>query len=261
MNQNSFYYIQTVIIQIQMKKVILFVYLLFCSGMFTDAQDINKSVRLDRYADANSALAAPSKSEKRVVFIGNSITEGWVNIRPAFFKSNNYVGRGISGQTSSQLLLRFRRDVINLQPVAVVINIGTNDIAQNTGVYNSDFTLDNIKSMAELAQANGIKVILSSVTPASGYRWNRDITEVPEKIMDLNSRIKAYAKAKGFAYIDYFSAMRDENNGLKSIYGDDGVHPNAEGYKVMEQRAKGVIDSFIRVSGSGNSTHKKHAGQ
>ena len=235
-----------------MKKVILFVYLIICSALFTDAQDINKSVRLDRYGEANSALPAPSKGEKRVVFIGNSITEGWVNVRPEFFKSNNYIGRGIGGQTSSQLLLRFRRDVINLQPVAVVINIGTNDIAQNTGVYNPDFTLDNIKSMAELAQVNGIKVILSSVTPAKGYPWNKDITEVPEKIMDLNRKIKAYAKAKHFAYIDYFPAMRDENNGLKSIYGDDGVHPNAEGYKVMEQKAKEVIDSFIRKSGSGN---------
>lgn len=215
-------------------------------GLFSQAQEFNKLINLDRYAEANAALPAPAKGEKRVVFIGNSITDGWPNAHPDFFKSNNYVGRGISGQTSPQLLSRFRQDVINLKPVAVLINIGTNDVAQNTGLYNEEFTLGNIMSMAELADANGIKVILSSVTPAGEYPWRKEIKDVPQKIMSLNAKIKAYAKEKGFSYIDYFSVMCDENNALKSNLGTDGVHPNEEGYKIMEATAKKVIDKVIK---------------
>ena len=214
--------------------------------MFSQAQEFNKLINLDRYAEANAALPAPAKGEKRVVFIGNSITDGWPNAHPDFFKSNNYVGRGISGQTSPQLLSRFRQDVINLKPVAVLINIGTNDVAQNTGPYNEEFTLGNIMSMAELADATGIKVILSSVTPAGEYPWRKEIKDVPQKIMSLNAKIKAYAKEKGFSYIDYFSVMCDENNALKSNLGTDGVHPNEEGYKIMEATAKKVIDKVIK---------------
>lgn len=215
-------------------------------GLFSQAQEFNKLINLDRYAEANAALPAPAKGEKRVVFIGNSITDGWPNAHPDFFKSNNYVGRGISGQTSPQLLSRFRQDVLNLKPVAVLINIGTNDVAQNTGPYNEEFTLGNIMSMAELADANGIKVILSSVTPAGEYPWRKEIKDVPQKIMSLNAKIKAYAKEKGFSYIDYFSVMCDENNALKSNLGSDGVHPNEEGYKIMEATAKKVIDKVIK---------------
>lgn len=215
-------------------------------GLFSQAQEFNKLINLDRYAEANAALPAPAKGEKRIVFIGNSITDGWPNAHPDFFKSNNYVGRGISGQTSPQLLSRFRQDVINLKPVAVLINIGTNDVAQNTGPYNEEFTLGNIMSMAELADANGIKVILSSVTPAGEYPWRKEIKDVPQKIMSLNAKIKAYAKEKGFSYIDYFSVMCDENNALKSNLGTDGVHPNEEGYKIMEATAKKVIDKVIK---------------
>lgn len=215
-------------------------------GLFSQAQEFNKLINLDRYAEANAALPAPAKGEKRVVFIGNSITDGWPNAHPDFFKSNNYVGRGISGQTSPQLLSRFRQDVINLKPVAVLINIGTNDVAQNTGPYKEEFTLGNIMSMAELADANGIKVILSSVTPAGEYPWRKEIKDVPQKIMSLNAKIKAYAKEKGFSYIDYFSVMCDENNALKSNLGTDGVHPNEEGYKIMEATAKKVIDKVIK---------------
>lgn len=215
-------------------------------GLFSRAQEFNKMIGLDRYAEANAALPAPVKGEKRIVFIGNSITEGWVNVHPDFFKSNNYIGRGISGQTSPQLLSRFRQDVVNLKPVAVVINIGTNDIAENSGKYNADFTLDNIKSMAELADANGIKVILSSVTPAIEYGWRKEITNVVDKITTLNANIEAYAKAKGFAYIDYFSVLKDENGALLGNYGADGVHPNAEGYMVMEKTAKSVIDEVVK---------------
>lgn len=229
-----------------MKKVILIMSFFSFFGLFSQAQEFNKLINLDRYAEANTALPAPAKGEKRVVFIGNSITDGWPNAHPDFFKSNNYVGRGISGQTSPQLLSRFRQDVINLKPVAVLINIGTNDVAQNTGPYNEEFTLGNIISMAELADANGIKVILSSVTPAGEYPWRKEIKDVPQKIMSLNAKIKAYAKEKGFSYIDYFSVMCDENNALKSNLGTDGVHPNEEGYKIMEATAKKVIDKVIK---------------
>lgn len=229
-----------------MKKVILIMSFFSFFGLFSQAQEFNKLINLDRYAEANAALPAPAKGEKRVVFIGNSITDGWPNAHPDFFKSNNYVGRGISGQTSPQLLSRFRQDVINLKPVAVLINIGTNDVAQNTGLYNEEFTLGNIMSMAELADANGIKVILSSVTPAGEYPWRKEIKDVPQKIMSLNAKIKAYAKEKGFSYIDYFSVMCDENNALKSNLGTDGVHPNEEGYKIMEATAKKVIDKVIK---------------
>lgn len=229
-----------------MKKVILIMSFFSFFGLFSRAQEFNKLINLDRYAEANAALPAPAKGEKRVVFIGNSITDGWPNAHPDFFKSNNYVGRGISGQTSPQLLSRFRQDVLNLKPVAVLINIGTNDVAQNTGPYNEEFTLGNIMSMAELADANGIKVILSSVTPAGEYPWRKEIKDVPQKIMSLNAKIKAYAKEKGFSYIDYFSVMCDENNALKSNLGTDGVHPNEEGYKIMEATAKTVIDRVIK---------------
>lgn len=229
-----------------MKKVILIMSFFPFFGLFSHAQEFNKLINLDRYAEANAALPAPAKGEKRVVFIGNSITDGWPNAHPDFFKSNNYVGRGISGQTSPQLLSRFRQDVLNLKPVAVLINIGTNDVAQNTGPYNEEFTLGNIMSMAELAHANGIKVILSSVTPAGEYPWRKEIKDVPQKIMSLNAKIKAYAKEKGFSYIDYFSVMCDENNALKNNLGTDGVHPNEEGYKIMEATAKKVIDKVIK---------------
>lgn len=229
-----------------MKKVILIMSFFSFFGLFSQAQEFNKLINLDRYAEANAALPVPAKGEKRVVFIGNSITDGWPNAHPDFFKSNNYVGRGISGQTSPQLLSRFRQDVLNLKPVAVLINIGTNDVAQNTGPYNEEFTLGNIMSMAELADANGIKVILSSVTPAGEYPWRKEIKDVPQKIMSLNAKIEAYAKEKGFSYIDYFSVMCDENNALKSNLGTDGVHPNEEGYKIMEATAKKVIDKVIK---------------
>lgn len=229
-----------------MKKTTLLITFFAFFSLITTAQEFNKMIGLDRYAQANAALPVPAKGEKRVVFIGNSITEGWVNVHPDFFKSNNYIGRGISGQTSPQLLSRFRQDVINLRPVAVVINIGTNDIAQNTGIYDAEFTFGNIKSMGELAEANGIKVILSSVTPAGGYQWRKEIQNVPAKIIALNANIEAYAKAKGFGYINYFSLMCDDKNALRSDLGNDGVHPNEKGYRIMESAAKRVIDKIIK---------------
>lgn len=218
-----------------MKKILaLFIVMAGCFSL--QAQDITGSVNLQKYAEANRQLT------KRVVFLGNSITEGWVRNSPAFFTDNNYIGRGISGQTSPQLLLRFRQDVINLSPVAVVINIGTNDIAMNTGAYNPQFTMDCIQSMTELAQFNGIKVILTSVLPVGEYPWRKEVKNVPQVIDELNGRIKRYAEANNLMYVDYNTPMRDSNGAMMKNYANDGVHPTPEGYKVMEDVIKKAID-------------------
>jgi lysophospholipase L1-like esterase len=229
-----------------MKTCCLIFSFLSIFSIFGHAQKYNELINLQKYSEANSKLPEPAKNEKRVIFIGNSITQNWAEQRPDFFASNNYIGRGISGQTSPQLLSRFRQDVINLKPAAVLINIGTNDIAENTGAYDEEFTFGNIKSMAELAKANKIKVILSSVTPAGQYPWRKEIQNVPVKIQSLNAKIKAYAKANKFAYADYYSVMHDENHSLIQSYGTDGVHPNAQGYEVMEKIAKEVISKTIK---------------
>lgn len=228
-----------------MKKILLIISLVFGIILCANAQKFDEMINLKKYAGANSQYGRPAKGEKRVVFMGNSITENWAGMRKDFFASNNYIGRGISGQTSSQMLLRFRQDVIDLKPAVVIINAGTNDIAENTGRYNPLLTLGNIKSMAELAEANGIKVILSSVLPAASIPWNKEVEYVADKIEVLNASIKAYAKEKGFPYIDYYSEMKDKDRALISTYGSDGVHPVAAGYEVMEKVAKPVIDAAL----------------
>lgn len=197
----------------------------------------------DRYAKANVELGQPAKGEKRVVFMGNSITEGWVNTHPEFFKTNDLIGRGIGGQTSYQFLLRFREDVIKLQPKIVVINYGTNDIAENTGKYDEELTYGNVISMVEMAKANKIKVILTSCLPAHGFGWNHSITDAMDKIRSLNARVKAYAKANKITYVDYFSALLSEDGSrMDTKYSQDGVHPNSEGYDVMEALLLPVIE-------------------
>jgi lysophospholipase L1-like esterase len=191
---------------------------------------------LQKFASANAALAAPAEGQQRVVLMGDSITEIWPDRHPAFFENPDYVGRGISGQVSAQMLVRFRQDVIDLHPAVVVINAGTNDVAENQGPYEEDFTLGNIISMTELAQANGIAVVLTSVLPAAGFRWRPAITDAADKIASLNARIRAYAEAKGIPYVDYYSAMvvDDASRALNPAFTNDGVHPVAAGYEVME---------------------------
>ena len=199
-----------------------------------------------RFAKENAALPKPSKKEKRVVFMGNSITEGWIRTHPDFFKSNGYISRGISGQTSYQFLLRFREDVINLSPALVVINAGTNDVAENTNVYNEDQTFGNIVSMVELAKANKIKVILTSVLPAAAFKWRMEIKDAPQKIQALNARIEAYAKANKIPFVNYYKVMVvDENQALNPQYTKDGVHPTSEGYDIMEPLIKSAIDKAL----------------
>ena len=230
-----------------MRKIIITLLLSGTSLVMTAQQKLNEMVNLERYAKDDQKILKKNDKKIDVVLIGNSITEGWVNQDSTFFKTNNYVGRGISGQTSPQLLLRFRQDVLDLKPKAVVINIGTNDIAENTGAYNPKFTLDNIKSMAELAQANGIKVILSAVLPVGKYPWSPEIKDVPQKIDELNKNIKAYAIEKKLPYIDYNTAMRDENGAMRAGLADDGVHPNMSGYVIMEKLAKEAINKVLVV--------------
>ena len=203
---------------------------------------------LQRFAAANAGLAAPSEGQPRVVLMGDSITEEWLRLRPDFFASNGYVGRGISGQVSAQMLVRFRQDVIDLHPAVVVINAGTNDVAENQGTYNADFTFGNIVSMTELAQANGISVVLTSVLPAAAFRWRPAITDAADKIAALNERIRAYAAKMGIPYVDYYASMAvdDPSRALNPDYSKDGVHPVPAGYAVMEPLVVQAINKALR---------------
>lgn len=203
---------------------------------------------LQRYdADNQRIINNPDKIENLVVFIGNSITDYWASLRPQFFSDNNFVGRGISGQTTYQFLVRFRSDVVALNPKAVVINGGINDIAQNNYIYNEDTTFGNIVSMAEIAKANGIKVILTSLLPSNSCYWRLDIKEVADKVASLNARIKEYAQQQGYPYIDYYSQMISQpDRGIISAYSNDGVHPTIEGYIIMEQIAKPIIEQTLK---------------
>lgn len=211
-----------------------------------DRNDIYNVANIKRYAEANKQVPAKQKKEKRVVFVGNSITEGWYNAHPDWFKQNNYLGRGISGQTSPQMLLRFQADVIDMEADVVVINAGTNDIAENTGKYHFSFTLGNIKSMAEIARANGIKVILTSVLPHNRFGWRPSIENVVQKVDELNAAIKAYAKENKIPYVDYNKEMRNEKGGMKTELSKDGVHPYPDAYFVMESLVKPVIDKQLK---------------
>lgn len=222
-------------------KLACFLLPTFCSATILQAQDW---ANLNRFKSENAQLEAPSTNENRVVFMGNSITEGWSNISPDFFAGKPYINRGIGGQTTPQMLVRFRADVVALQPSVVVILAGTNDIAGNTGPSTIEMIADNIKSMAEIAKANEIEVVLSSVLPVFDYPWKPGL-EPAEKIVKLNQMIKDFADENGMIYLDYFSATADERNGLKAEYGDDGVHPNLAGYKVMEPLAEEAIAKAI----------------
>ncbi|MEI3340794.1 MAG: GDSL-type esterase/lipase family protein [Coprobacter fastidiosus] len=186
------------------------------------------------------------QKKKRVVFMGNSITEGWVGTHPEFFNSKQSYRPWNQLANKPQTLMRFYGDVVAFQPKAVVINAGTNDVAENTGAYHPEFTLNNIKAMASIAEANGIKVILTSVLPASQIKWRLDIKDAPQKIIALNKEIEAYAKANKYGYVDYFSAMKDEKNGLPEKLSKDGVHPNGEGYKIMEKLVKEEIKKIVK---------------
>ena len=216
-----------------MKTSLLPLFLILALSPMSNAICAQDWAGLNHFAQANAKLETPKKGEDRVVFMGNSITIGWLNARPEFFKGKPYINRGISGQTTPQMLLRFRQDVIDLKPKVVVLLAGTNDIAGNTGLSSFEMIMNNIKSMSELAVSNKINVVLSSVLPAYDYPWRPGL-EPNIKIPKLNEMIKAYAKEKGHIYLDYFSVMADERNGLPKKYAKDEVHPTQKGYEIME---------------------------
>ena len=200
---------------------------------------------LRRYRQANAALPPPSPGERRVVFMGNSITDVWARYFPAMFPGKPYVGRGIGGQTTPQMLVRFRQDVIALKPAVVVILAGTNDLAGNTGPSTLEMIEDNLMSMTELARANGIRVVLSSVLPVYDYPWRPGLEPAP-KIRALNAWMKAYAERAGAVYLDYHTAMADERQGLRGDLTYDGVHPTEAGYRVMAPLAERAIAEALR---------------
>jgi lysophospholipase L1-like esterase len=200
---------------------------------------------LARFKEDDLKLPAPAPGETRVVFMGDSITEGWHFDKPeGSFPGKPYINRGISGQTSPQMVLRFRQDVIELQPKVVVILAGTNDIAGNTGPMTLEQTEDNLASMADLATANRIRVVLCSVLPAYDFGWHPGLEPAP-KIVALNAWIKSYAAEKGYVYVDYHSAMKDQRDGLPANLSKDGVHPLPAGYAVMAPLVEAGIKSAL----------------
>jgi len=211
---------------------------------------------LARYHEANTKTAAPGKDEQRVVFMGDSITDSWDDTKrfSGFFPGKPYINRGISGQTTPQMLIRFRPDVIALKPKVVVILAGTNDIAGNTGPMTLAAIEDNLTSIFELAHANGIRVVLASLLPISDYEKNRDSQPIvrskqrpPEQITSLNLWMKKYAAAHGDVYLDYYSAMADDKGFLKEELSEDGLHPNQRGYDVMAPLAEQAIASALKA--------------
>jgi lysophospholipase L1-like esterase len=200
---------------------------------------------LARYHDENSRLAPPAAGENRVVFMGDSITDGWGRQHGQFFPGKPYVNRGISGQTTPQMLIRFRPDVIALKPKVVVFLAGTNDIAGNTGPMTLDAIEDNLASMAELATANNIKVVLSSVMPVCDYIKPQTERRPPQKIIALNAWMKDYAARNGFVYLDYYSAMLDDKEMFRKELTYDGLHPNDAGYEVMGTLAEKAIAAAL----------------
>ncbi|HEX3472227.1 MAG TPA: GDSL-type esterase/lipase family protein [Silvibacterium sp.] len=207
---------------------------------------MNDFGQLGRYRDANAALAAPKPGEQRVIFFGDSITDGWH--LDQYFPGKGYINRGISGQTTSQMLVRFYQDVIDLQPAAVVILAGTNDIAGNTGPISIEDIEANYAALAELAHAHGIHVIFSSVMPVHNYTpesQNFFAQRDPAKILTLNAWLKNYSAAHGHTYLDYFSAMVDEHGLLRKDLAVDGLHPNDAGYRIMAPLAGAAVEQAL----------------
>ena len=204
-----------------------------------------------RYHDANAKLAAPAKNEDRVVFMGDSITDSWKLAE--YFPGKPYINRGISGQTTPQMLIRFRPDVIDLKPKVVVILAGTNDIAGNTGPMTIEAIEGNLQSMAELARANGIRIVMASVMPISDYGKNKDGQPIvqstrrpPARILAMNQWIKKYTADNGLVYLDYFAALVDDKGFMKADLSRDGLHPNEKGYEIMKPLAEQAIATALK---------------
>lgn len=204
-----------------------------------------KWANFNKYANQNREVQQKQKSEIRVVFLGNSIFEGWSVARPEFFNDKPYFNRGISGQVTAQMLLRFQDDVVQLQPDVLVLKAGINDIAENAGAYDQQKTLNNIKSIVQLAKANNIKVVLCSVLPANKFVW-RPALQPADKVIALNTALQEYATKEGIYYLDLYAAVVDDQKGMKAIYANDGVHPTVDGYKVLEPLVEAAIKKVKR---------------
>ena len=212
-----------------------------------NSQDWNEFANTSRYDKANLELKLHAAANNRVVFMGNSITEGWFQMRPDFFDNRDYINRGIGGQTTPQMLLRFRQDVVDLNPKVVVILAGTNDIAGNSGYISLEAIISTIKSMAEIANANDIKVIISSILPAIDYPWKPGL-DPASKIITINKALNAFSEENNFIYLDYYAAMADDKGGLKVpeyTTANDLVHPNKKGYLVMEKLVEIAIKKAL----------------
>ncbi len=224
-----------------MKKTVIFVVLsLMCA--YAAAQELPSYdwANFGRYAAANEALAG---KQPLAVIMGDSITDGWFSADSAFFQNNNIAGRGISGQVTNQMLVRFRRDVIDLHPEYVIIIAGINDIARNQGYISQENIMGNFQSMCQLASANGIIPILATLIPADKVVWRPAITDTHEQVAALNEKIRAYASANGYKIIDLEVLLADENGAPRSDLSKDSIHPNLAGYKVMEEAVLAVLQS------------------
>ena len=214
-----------------MKKILMLclAVLAFCTG--AQAQKI---ARLNRYAEANAAL--PAADGPRVVLFGDSITDGWPRQRPEFFAENGFIGRGISGEETANMLIRFRADVLDIGATVMVFLGGINDIAQNLGdPYNEDATYSNIVSMIDLCWQNGVRPVICSLLPSYHIRWREEVTDSFEKVCSLNARLKAYCNRHGVTFVDYTSVLAGEDGRILEAYSGDTVHPNAAGYALMEK--------------------------
>ena len=212
----------------------------------TMQKKLNDWPQLGRYREADAALPAVSAGENRVVFYGDSITDAWAKKPEEFFPGKPYVGRGISGQTTPQMLVRFQQDAVHLKPAVVVILAGTNDIAGNTGSSTPEMIEDNFMSMLAIARANNIRMVVSSILPADHYNW-RPSVQPAEQIRAMNARLKAMCEREGLVYLDYYSAMANAKGGLDPELAVDGVHPTAKGYAIMAPLAeKAIADSLAR---------------
>lgn len=227
-----------------MKNLKPIYFILLLSLFMAQNAEAQDWANLNKYQNENASLSSLKPGQKRIVFMGDSITEFWSVINPEFFAGKPYVNRGISGQTTPQMLIRFRPDVIVLKPAVVVIMAGINDIAGNTGPSTLEMITDNIFSMAELAKANNIKVILCSVLPAFDFPWATDL-QPAEKVVALNKMIQNYAFANGILYLDYYSAVVNDQKGLNAAYSGDGVHPNKTGYEVMNPLVEKAIAKVL----------------
>ena len=224
-----------------MKRFIILIFLATMS-FFGYSQDW---FGFNRYQADNERIIT-SGDWPEVVFMGNSITDNWAYFHPDFFNSNNFCGRGISGQTSSQMLVRFTDDVIALHPKAVVIMAGTNDVAHNEYWVSPERVVDNIIAMCNIAQSNGIMPIISSIPPCSEFPWRKEINNPGQTIVDINKSLKAFADANGIVYVDYHSALTDEKLGLPKTLSNDGCHPLPDTYFTMEEMVLEAIRNALK---------------